>query len=408
MSVKTQEHGNWWLLRTEKKDMDRANTWMHQKARQNLSVEISFLHAKRHRSTVGGLEVIISERARDKSRKVQSSKREKTRDKSRICEGGPDILGPLLLHSPHPTSSPSGVLFTLRDMAASLWTLFLGMLFMVSGTMGAAPRKPVDVPFGRNYAPTWAFDHIKYFNGGSEIQLQLDKYTGTGFQSKGSYLFGHFSMQMKLVPGDSAGTVTAFYLSSQNSEHDEIDFEFLGNRTGQPYILQTNVFTGGKGDREQRIYLWFDPTTRYHSYSVLWNSYLVVFFVDDVPIRVFKNCKDLGVKFPFNQPMKIYSSLWNADDWATRGGLEKTDWSKAPFIASYKSFHIDGCEASVEAKFCATQGTRWWDQKEFQDLDALQYRRLRWVRQKYTIYNYCTDRSRYASMPPECKRDTDI
>jgi xyloglucan:xyloglucosyl transferase len=132
------------------------------------------------------------------------------------------------------------------------------------------------------------------------------------------------------------------------------------------------------------------------------------FLVDDVPIRVFKNCKDLGVKFPFNQPMKIYSSLWNADDWATRGGLEKTDWSKAPFIASYRSFHIDGCEASVEAKFCATQGARWWDQKEFQDLDALQYRRLSWVRQKYTIYNYCTDRSRYPSMPPECKRDRDI
>ncbi|KAJ6307775.1 hypothetical protein OIU76_017546 [Salix suchowensis] len=285
-------------------------------------------------------------------------------------------------------------------MSATLWILLLGILFMAFGTMGAAPRKPVDVPFGRNYVPTWAFDHIKYFNGGSEIQLHLDKYTGTGFQSKGSYLFGHFSMQMKLVPGDSAGTVTAFYLSSQNSEHDEIDFEFLGNRTGQPYILQTNVFTGGKGDREQRIYLWFDPTVGYHHYSVLWNSYLVVFFVDDVPIRVFKNCKDLGLKFPFNQPMKIYSSLWNADDWATRGGLEKTDWSKAPFIASYKSFHIDGCEASVEAKFCATQGTRWWDQKEFQDLDAFQYRRLKWVRQKYTIYNYCTDRSRYPSLPP--------
>jgi xyloglucan:xyloglucosyl transferase len=65
-----------------------------------------------------------------------------------------------------------------RDMAASLWTLFLGMLFMVSGTMAAPPRKPVDVPFGRNYVPTWAFDHIKYFNGGSEIQLQLDNYTG--------------------------------------------------------------------------------------------------------------------------------------------------------------------------------------------------------------------------------------
>ena len=65
-----------------------------------------------------------------------------------------------------------------EKMASFVWTLLLGFLFMVSGAMGAPPRKPVDVPFGRNYMPTWAFDHIKYFNGGSEIQLHLDKYTG--------------------------------------------------------------------------------------------------------------------------------------------------------------------------------------------------------------------------------------
>ncbi|KAF2323002.1 hypothetical protein GH714_032736 [Hevea brasiliensis] len=248
-------------------------------------------------------------------------------------------------------------------MASFLWTVCLSFLLLASGSKGAAPRKPIDVPFGRNYVPTWAFDHIKYFNGGSEIQLTLDKYTGIGFQSKGSYLFGHFSMHIKMVPGDSAGTVTAFYLSSQNSEHDEIDFEFLGNRTGQPYILQTNVFTGGKGD---------------------------------------KRAENLSL------PMKLYSSLWNADDWATRGGLEKTDRSKAPFIATYKGFHIDGCEASVNAKFCDTQGKRWWDQKEFQDLDATQYQRLDWVRQKYTICNYCTDRVRFPTAAPECKRDHDI
>ncbi|KAJ3678210.1 hypothetical protein LUZ60_002013 [Juncus effusus] len=277
----------------------------------------------------------------------------------------------------------------------------------IVGTNGAPPRKPIDVPFQKNYVPTWAYDHIKYFNGGNEISLVLDKSTGTGFQSKGSYLFGHFSMQIKMVPGDSAGTVTAYYLSSQNSEHDEVDFEFLGNRSGQPYILQTNVFTGGKGDREQRIYLWFDPTKDYHSYSILWNMYQIVFFVDSVPIRVFKNSKDLGVRFPFNQPMKLYSSLWNADDWATRGGLEKTDWSKGPFVASYRGFHIDGCESSVEAKFCASQGMRWWDQKEFQDLDSWQYRRLLWVRKKYTIYNYCTDPKR-SPAAPECRRDRDI
>lgn len=272
----------------------------------------------------------------------------------------------------------------------------------------AAPRKPVDVLFQKNYVPTWAEDHIHYINGGQEVQLYLDKSTGTGFQTRGSYLFGHFSMHIKLVAGDSAGTVTAFYLSSQNSEHDEIDFEFLGNRTGQPYIVQTNVFSGGKGDREQRIYLWFDPTKDYHSYSVLWNLYMIAFFVDDTPIRVFKNSKDLGVRYPFNQPMKLYSSLWNADDWATRGGREKTDWSRAPFVASYRGFHVDGCEASAEAKYCATQGARWWDQTEFRDLDGEQYRRLAWVRREHTIYNYCTDRDRYPTMSPECQRDRDV
>ncbi|MBA0717500.1 hypothetical protein Golax_005314 [Gossypium laxum] len=261
-------------------------------------------------------------------------------------------------------------------MSSPFWILFLGFLFMASGTLATPPRRPIAVPFGRNYVPTWAFDHITLSTTMEAPRLSF--------------------------------TLTNIPLSSQNSEHDEIDFEFLGNRTGQPYILQTNVFTGGKGDREQRIYLWFDPTKAYHSYSVLWNSYQIVFFVDDVPIRVFKNCKDLGVRFPFNQPMKIYSSLWNADDWATRGGLEKTDWSKAPFIASYKGFHIDGCESSVEAKFCATQGKRWWDQKEFQDLDSYQWRRLAWVRNKFTIYNYCSDRVRFPTIHPECKRDRDI
>ncbi|KAK1310050.1 putative xyloglucan endotransglucosylase/hydrolase protein 5 [Acorus calamus] len=238
---------------------------------------------------------------------------------------------------------------------------------------GCSPKRAIDVPFQNNYVPTWANDHIKHINGGNEIQLSLDKYTGTGFQSKGSYLFGHFSMHIKMVPGDSAGTVTAFYLSSTNSEHDEIDFEFLGNRTDCVSLF-----------------------------------FITLCKIMNIHLHITMNSKDLGVRFPFNQPMKIYSSLWNADDWATRGGLEKTDWSKAPFVASYKGFHIDGCEASAQQKFCATQGRRWWDQKEFQDLDGLQYRKLAWVRQRFTIYNYCTDRSRLPLMPAECRRDRDV
>ncbi|KAJ6335915.1 hypothetical protein OIU78_012506 [Salix suchowensis] len=192
--------------------------------------------------------------------------------------------------------------------------------------------------FLQDFDITWGDQRGKVLNGGQLLTLSLDKASGSGFQSKKEYLFGRIDMQIKLVSGNSAGTVTAYYLSSQGPTHDEIDFE------------------------EQQFFLWFDPTKAFHTYSIVWNKQRIIFLVDNIPIRVFQNLESIGVPFPNKQAMRIYSSLWNADDWATRGGLVKTDWTQAPFTASYRNFKANACIwssaspcTSTSPKFCARQ-----------------------------------------------------
>ncbi|GLJ57652.1 hypothetical protein SUGI_1357800 [Cryptomeria japonica] len=186
----------------------------------------------------------------------------------------------------------------------------------------------------------WRWDFVLGWMVSCGVELTLDRSSGSGFQSKKEYLFENIDMQIKLVPGNSAGTITTYYLSSQGNNHDEIHFEFLGNLSGDPYVMHTNVYSQGQGNREQQFNLWFDHTADFHTYSLLWNpQQIIIFSVDGTPVRVFENNKKLGVAYPKNQAMRIYSSSWYTDDWATRGGAMKTDWRKAPFDASFHNFN---------------------------------------------------------------------
>ncbi|MQM01421.1 hypothetical protein Taro_034172, partial [Colocasia esculenta] len=197
--------------------------------------------------------------------------------------------------------------------------------------------------FNRDFYVTWNPSYVNTSADGHTRTLKLDQGKGSAFASNEMFLFGQFDMKIKLIPGYSAGTVVAFYLTSGQPNRDEIDFEFLGNVTGQPNILQTNVYADGSDNREERISLWFDPAKDFHTYSILWNLHQVVFMVDRVPIRVFRNHADKGVPYPRWQPMALTAAVWNGDDWATRGGLDKVDWSKGPFVASFGEYGVHAC-----------------------------------------------------------------
>jgi Glycosyl hydrolases family 16 len=73
--------------------------------------------------------------------------------------------------------------------------------------------------FNQDFDITWGDGRGKIVNNGQLLTLSLDKTSGSGFQSKNEYLFGKIDMQLKLVPGNSAGTVTAYYVCNTSFHH---------------------------------------------------------------------------------------------------------------------------------------------------------------------------------------------
>ncbi|XP_062196230.1 xyloglucan endotransglucosylase/hydrolase protein 24-like [Phragmites australis] len=255
---------------------------------------------------------------------------------------------------------------------------------------------------------TWGADHSFFYmdgDGDQTLALCLDETRGSGFQSKEAYLYARYDIDVKLVANDSAGTVTTVYLMPDDvpwEYHDEVDMEFLGNVTGEPYTLHTNIFVNGVGHRVQQFRLWFDPTADFHTYSIVWNPKHIIFLVDGVPIRDYENDAARGVPFPTWQRMRLYGTLWNADDWATQGGRFKTDWTQAPFYAYYRNFSVTPCVPSPGVAWCGDEPpeSAWFDQ----GLDAAALQRSR---EEHMIYDYCRNPNQNTDqgLPRECTTD---
>lgn len=126
--------------------------------------------------------------------------------------------------------------------------------------------------------------------------------------------------------------------------------------------------------------------------------------MDNIPIRIFKNNENIGVKY-VSQPMRVECTMYDAEDWATDGGLTKTNWIFAPFKAQYQGFNIGGCPSN-DNQFAidpnCNSPSYWWNANKYWRLNGVQQRQYENIRAHYMIYDYCNDGPRYPVEPPEC------
>ena len=118
--------------------------------------------------------------------------------------------------------------------------------------------------------------------------------------------------------------------------------------------------------------------------------------VDNKLVRHIKNKMGNGAPFPNYQPMRLFSTIWDADDWATQGGRVKTDWSLAPFTAYFRNFKVTPCSSSKNT--CGSAGGLF-----NQELDGTQKQQLKEVDANNKVYDYCNDQKRRLGSPEECK-----
>ncbi|KAL3815194.1 hypothetical protein ACJIZ3_016462 [Penstemon smallii] len=283
------------------------------------------------------------------------------------------------------------------------YSLFVSLFFHVAVSTAALNLQ--SIPFTKGFSPLFGEPNIIPSADDQSVQLHLNQYTGSGFKSSDLYSHGLFSAKIKLPSDYTAGIVVAFYTTNGDifrKSHDELDFEFLGNIRGKAWRFQTNMYGNGSTNRgrEERYFLPFDPSKQFHTYTILWTTQNIIFYIDDVPIREIVRNDAMGGDFP-SKPMSLYATIWDASDWATSGGRYRANYKYAPFVTEFTDLVLHGCATDplqeVIAPGCNAQ--------LIASVTPRQKMAMKRFRSKYMYYSYCYDTFRYPLPPPECVID---
>ncbi|CAH9095656.1 unnamed protein product [Cuscuta europaea] len=296
--------------------------------------------------------------------------------------------------------------------AAKRRTRHLFFFVLLSCTAAAAAFNVSPTPFKQGFTTLYGESNIVRSPHDDTVSLHLDRYTGSGFKSSDLYNHGFFSAKIKLPSEYTAGIVVAFYTTNGDvfeKTHDELDFEFLGNVKGKEWRFQTNMYGNGSSSRgrEERYFLWFDPSKHFHRYSILWTNHTIIFYIDEIPIREIARNEAMGGDYP-QKPMGLYATIWDASDWATSGGKYRVDYKYAPFAAHFTDLVLRGCTADplqtiVDAGCDEHDGQL--EAADFANITPNRRKAMKRFRKKYMYYSYCYDSLRYAVPLPECVVD---
>ncbi|KAG0470015.1 hypothetical protein HPP92_016715 [Vanilla planifolia] len=264
------------------------------------------------------------------------------------------------------------------------------------------------ISFDEGYTQLFGDSNLMLLRDGKTVHISLDERTGAGFASVDLFLYGFFSASIKLPLDYAAGVVVAFYMSNGDvfeKNHDELDFEFLGNIRGREWRVQTNIYGNGSTSlgREERYRLWFDPTEDFHNYSILWTTNRIIFYIDNVPIRELARTEAMGGDFP-SKPMSLYATIWDGSTWATAGGRYKVNYKFAPYVAAFSDLVLHGCDVDPidHLSTCHDKQDGLYNSIS---ITPKQRSAMQSLRRKHMIYSYCYDSERYPTPLPECLAD---